>query len=178
MEGTAVQSVQSTAEIQDLTLRIAEEMERQHKSLHGMDIAVLARTVVRTLPSVEDNNPMMDAVGPFYDTAGLERWLGTTRQNLNKRSRALRMLACKTEDKHLLYPTWQFRRDGTVIDGLAEVLAVLARGTASSWTWALWLTSKVDDELEGLSPVEWLTDGRPLGPVLTMAESDAAVWAT
>ncbi len=169
-----------TAEIQnvqDLSLRIAEEMERQHKSLRGIDIGVLAHNVVRTFPSVEDNNPMMDAVGPFYDTAGLQRWLVTTRQNLGKRSRALRILACKTEDKHLLYPIWQFRRDGTVIIGLTEVLTVLAHGTASSWTWALWMTSKVDDELEGMSPAEWLSDGRPVAPVLTMAASDAAVWA-
>ncbi|MBG0738811.1 hypothetical protein IV500_05175 [Paeniglutamicibacter antarcticus] len=166
-----------TAEIQDLALRMAEEMERQHKSLRGMDIGLLAQNVVRTFPSVEDNNPMMDAVGPFYDTAGLQRWLATTRQNLGKRSSALQILACKTEDNHLLYPTWQFRRDGTVINGLTEVLTVLAQGTASPWTWALWLTSKIDDELEGMSPAEWLGDERTLAPVLTMAASDAAVWA-
>lgn len=122
-------------------------------------------------------NPMMDSVGPFYDAAALQRWLGATRQNLEKWSRALRILACKTGDSHLLYPIWQFRQDGTVISGYTEVLTVLAQGTASPWTWALWLTSKVDDELKGMSPAEWLSDGRPLAPVLTMAASDAADWA-
>lgn len=60
-------------------------------------------------------------LGPVYDTTGLRKWLGLTRQALAWRVRGGSRLACATEDGQLVYSAWQIRNDGTTVSQLAAV---------------------------------------------------------
>jgi len=122
-------------------------------------------------------SPLDAAVGPFYDTAALTGWLAVSRQALNGRVRHRTLLACPAEDGQLFYPVWQFTDRGNTIPHLAEVLGILARGTADSWSWALWLTARVRGELSGKPAWQWLADGGDAERILAAARADAARWA-
>lgn len=114
-------------------------------------------------------------LGPFYDTAGLTRWLAITRQALHQKVRTHQLLACATGDGRRVYPAWQFSSDGRSIPGLAGVLRVLLEAT-DPWTAAIWLTTPTD-RLDESSAVDWVTARRELAPVLAAAQEDAARWA-
>ena len=116
-----------------------------------------------------------DISGPFYDTNGLTKWLGITRQALHQRVSNHSLLACPTDDGGLVYPTWQFHDDGTTIPGLAPVLAVLASGSDDPWMHALWMrapSSALDDH----RPSDWLRAGRDPSTVVALAEDAAQRW--
>ncbi|NMR28661.1 hypothetical protein [Crystallibacter degradans] len=160
-----------------LIRKLRDSVAANGRTLEGVDLDRVVASITRTLPDKDNRNHMVDRVGPFYDTAGLERWLGISRQALRKRVQSHKLLACKTEDNVLLYPVWQFRDDGTLIPGLHEVLEILADGMEAPWSWGLWLTARVDDELGGMSAADWLASGRDPERVKDLAREDAAGWA-
>lgn len=114
--------------------------------------------------------------GPFYDTSGLTRWLGISRQALHQRAARHAVLACPLDDGGVVYPTWQFLDSGATIPWLAEVLATLAEGTDDKWMMALWMRAPSDD-LDGDPPSDWLRNGKDPGPVIEMAQRAASGWA-
>ena len=73
--------------------------------------------------------------GPFYDTAGLSRWLQISRQALHQRVARHAILACPLDGDGVVYPAWQFLDGGATIPSLAEVLATL-HGYAVAFWWA------------------------------------------
>lgn len=127
--------------------------------------------MLRLIPRPEPAN----AAGPFYDSSAVALWLGITRQAVNHRAHVGTLLGLPSS-RTLVFPVWQFRPDASTVHGLADVLAVLRDGTDDRWTQALWLAAPHDD-LGGLSPADWLTDGRDPGPVLAAASADIARWA-
>lgn len=129
--------------------------------------------VDRMLASLPGAHPADRKLGPFYDTAGLVGWLGLSRQRIHTLARSGRILALKTADGELVYPAFQFAADRSLLPGLAKVLAVLERGTASRWQHALWLNTPDDD---GTTAVATLRAGR-VDDVLAEASRDAAGWA-
>lgn len=171
------QQDQERKTFQVLVTELQEQLVRQHKTLHGADLSKLANTMARVAPDAEPHNEMDRLVGPFYSTAALQEWLGISRQALDQRARARKLLGCLTTDRVRVYPAWQFTDKGEVISGLKQVLPVLASGVDAPWTWALWLVSVLPGELDGLSPAEWLALGRDPMPVIILARQDAAVWA-
>ncbi|KRE81427.1 hypothetical protein ASG86_12930 [Arthrobacter sp. Soil764] len=118
---------------------------------------------------------MADRVGPFYDTTGLKNWLGVSRQALEKKLGAGKLLGCLTSDRVRLYPVWQFTESGSLLPGLSDVLVELKHGTEDGWIIAAWLTTPVE-ELGGTA-AEWLTARRDPAPVIELAHDDAAAWA-
>lgn len=114
--------------------------------------------------------------GPFYDTSGLTRWLGISRQALHQRVARHAILACLLDDGGVVYPTWQFLDSGATIPSLAEVLHTLAQGSDDTWMVALWMRAPSDD-LDGDPPSEWLRQGRDPQRVIAMAHQVAAGWA-
>ncbi|WP_104132317.1 hypothetical protein [Cryobacterium sp. M91] len=94
------------------------------------------------------------AVGPFYDTAGLSRWLGVSRQAIHKRI-GKTLLAVHTEKNDILYPAFQFTEDGDTLPHLMDAARTLSTGLADEWSIAMWLNTPVDD-LDGRSIVECL----------------------
>jgi hypothetical protein len=78
----------------------------------------VAKTMVAALPVA---HPFNAATGPFYDTPGLVKWLGITRQALHHRVKTGQLLACPTEDGHTVYPAWQFTTEGGTIPHLTAL---------------------------------------------------------
>jgi hypothetical protein len=133
------------------------------------ELAARAAAVIPLPPHAYDL-----ALGPFYDTTGLTRWLDISRQALADRVRRGSVLACRTEDGHLVYPAFQFGRDGSVRPGLIDVLRAFAGH--DGWAVAAWLTAPVD-ALDGHSALDWLALGRDAAVVVRLARADAAGWA-
>lgn len=136
------------------------------------DPAQVAEKMAASLPTGHSYN---DIAGPFYNTSGLMRWLGISRQALHQRAAKHALLACPTADGAVVYPAWQFLPGGTTIPALADVLGILAEGTDDTWMVALWLQAP-SDRLDGNRPSDWLRDGGDPRRILTMAREVAARW--
>jgi hypothetical protein len=113
-------------------------------------------------------------LGPFYTTRAVAKWLGISRQALDQRVKARKMLGCPTADGgQRVYPVWQFSDDGQPIPYLAEVLNTLHEGIDDPWTWATWLAAPVPSRFEGKPAYQWLVEGRDAESVLTQARRTA-----
>lgn len=157
---------------QALIARVLEE-----GPLDEDDTDTLVSRVVAAFPQRHEFDQQ---VGPFYDTSGLLSWIGGSRQALFGRVQRGRVIACQLESGSWVYPTWQFRADGTVDDAHMSVWRAL-RGpqdapAADPWTCALWMCAPHPD-LEHISPVEWIRAGNDLELVLTLARQVSARWA-
>ena len=90
------------------------------------------------------------------------------------------LLACRTDDGHLVYPAFQFARDGAVRPGIADVVAVFARHHVDGWTAAVWLTTP-SPVFDGDSAVDHLVVHRAsaaaVDRIVRQASADAAAWA-
>jgi len=99
-----------------------------------------------------------DELGPFYDSEGVRSLLGNvTKQAVSDRVRRHRLLALRTGSGRLVYPAFQFS-GRAVIDGLGDVLAVVAPDDTESWYVASWLTT-ADPNLSNRTPIQALRDG-------------------
>lgn len=114
-------------------------------------------------------------LGPFYPTRAVTKWLGLSRQALDHRVKARKMLGCPTADGgQRVYPVWQFTADGHPIAHLAEVLDALHQGIDDPWSWATWLAAPVPGRFNGKPAYLWLASGRDAEPVLTEARRTAS----
>lgn len=114
--------------------------------------------------------------GPFYDTSGLTRWLGVSRQALHQKVARHALLACPLDDGGVVYPTWQFLDNGATVPSLPDVLATLTEGSDDRWLIALWLRAPSDD-LDGAGPADWLRQGGDPRRVIEAAGRVASSWA-
>jgi hypothetical protein len=141
------------------------------------DLDELAERMVAALPA---QHPYDEPLGPFYDTPGLVSWLGVSRQAVSDRVRRGTLLACRTQDGHLVYPAWQFARDGAVRPGVVDAVGEFARHGADGWSTALWLTTP-SDVFGGQSAVDYLVVHRAsraaVARVASTAAVDARTWA-
>jgi hypothetical protein len=141
------------------------------------DLDDLAARMVSALPT---QHPYDEPLGPFYDTTGLVSWLGVSRQAVADRVRRGTLLACRTQDGHLVYPAWQFARDGAVRPGVVEAVGEFARRGADGWSTALWLTTP-SDVFGGQSAVDYLVVHRASRAAVQLVAStaalDARTWA-
>lgn len=169
-------STNGNPKIEQLLTALRTELDTRHVDFTGTTPNSVAKRMAEVVPRTAPGNKMAEKVGPFYEASGVQEWLGITRQALQKRRDARTILACRTADKHWIYPVWQFQDDGKLIPGLPEVLRTLATGIDDGWTWALWLQSDVPGQLDGKTAIQWLTDGGDLEPVLQLAANDAAAW--
>jgi hypothetical protein len=82
--------------------------------------------------------------------------LGLTRQAVDKRRRANKLVGLAVGRHGYRYPLWQFGRSGTV-RGLEDVLAVLSRH--DPWSQVIFMLSP-SDRLDGAIPLDTLLDGQ------------------
>jgi hypothetical protein len=82
---------------------------------------------------------------------------GVSRQAIDKRVQEGSLLAVPGPSNRRSYPTLQFNRDGTVVDGLKAVCEVLP--TANPWT-ILSFLAQPDDRLHGQKPIDVLKEGK------------------
>ena len=153
------------------------ELRAQGRDLEVEDVEELADRMMAALPTVH----LLDRpLGPFYDTTGLVAWLGISRQALFDRVRRGTVLACRTSDGHLLYPSLQFGRTGTVRPGVQEAVGAFTRRDVDGWSIGAWLTT-ASDVFDGHSAVDYLVVHRSstaaIARVADAAASDAAAWA-
>jgi hypothetical protein len=102
-------------------------------------------------------SPWDDLIGPFLRSEGVQARLGISRQAVAAKAARRRLLRVFTSDGTALFPVWQFD-GGSVMPGLAEVLALFPERVVDGWTLAGWLRTE-DPEL-GAVPFETLTQGK------------------
>lgn len=121
-------------------------------------------------------NTWADIVGPCYNAASLARELGWTVEQVAAAVNSFDLLELETSDSVLLYPAFQVW-EGRLVDGLGDVLRELGTGTKSTWTWAQWLNTAVDDETgeDALSAIRQLLAGQ-YDDVMRDARHAAAAW--
>jgi hypothetical protein len=96
--------------------------------------------------------------GGAYDLEQVRTLLrGISRQAVDKRVQDGSLLAVPGPSNRRSFPTLQFNRDGTVVDGLKAVHEALP--TRNSWT-VLNFLSRPDDRLQGRKPIDVLKEGR------------------
>lgn len=152
------------------------QLRAEGRDLPVDDVEELADRMMAALPTVHDlDRPL----GPFYDTTGLVAWLGISRQALFDRVRRGTVLACRTSDGHLLYPSLQFGRTGLVRQGVQEAVGVFTRRGVDGWSIGAWLTTP-SAAFDGHSAVDYLVVHRSsaaaIGRVTEVATADAAAW--
>jgi hypothetical protein len=166
------------ARVSTLVTERARLLAAQGRTLGDLgDLDELAARMVSALPT---QHPYDEPLGPFYDTTGLVSWLGISRQAVADRVRRGTLLACRTQDGHLVYPAWQFARDGAVRPGVVEAVGEFARRGADGWSTALWLTTP-SDVFGGQSAVDYLVVHRASRAAVQLVAStaalDARTWA-
>jgi hypothetical protein len=127
----------------------------------------LAGAVAR---AAEARTALVEAAGGFLSAEATARLLGITRQAVDKRRAARRLLGIRVAgDWH--YPAAQFS-EGETVPGLDAVLAAMAE--AGPWSVLDFLLSP-DDSLGGATPLDTLRAGRPdpLRRLLAAREADA-----
>lgn len=126
----------------------------------------------------EQPSPWAKIVGPCYTAASVGRALGWTPTQVTEAVESLSPLELKTSDSMYLYPSLQIA-DGQIVDGVGDVLRILATGTKGRWTWAQWLNTPVDEETGQPAPsaIEKLRAGL-LDDVLLEARHTAAAWSS
>ena len=136
------------------------------------DAEGIAAAMSAALPILD---PMDELIGPFYDTGGLVKWLGKTRQTLSEQTRNGRLIGMQDAAGKWVYPTWQFDDAGRVHPALVEVWRLL-RTEADPWTAAAWMCAP-GTETDGRSAVDWLTAQEDPAPVMAVAAEDVWRWA-
>ena len=129
---------------QDLSLQELNRLEARYAG-RGRSLAELgppqdlAERMVSTLPSP---SPWDDLLGPFYGAGQIRSVLGNvSRQAVAERRQRHTLLGLKTADGQWVYPLFQFDRHNEVIQGLPELLQLLAASGVDDWSLAGWLMS-------------------------------------
>jgi hypothetical protein len=92
---------------------------------------------------------------------------GISRQGVERRVSQGTLLAVPGPSNRRRYPTLQFNPDGTVVTGLADVIAALP--TKNPWAVLNFLANQ-DPALGGRRPIDMLRKGQ-IAPVVTAAKS-------
>ncbi|MDO2384353.1 DUF2384 domain-containing protein [Mycobacterium avium subsp. hominissuis] len=124
----------------------------QYRDRPGMADGVAAQVQDNLTSSLDQWNGL---IGPFYDVAGVARRLDISTDAVQHRARRHQLLGCMTSDGTLVFPTFQIDQDGTVLPGLADILAILSSATDDRWQVALWMTTP-STQLHGRTPVDAL----------------------
>jgi len=119
-----------------------------------------------------ETNRMADLVGPFHDTDGVAKRLNVPVDALPAARRDGLLLGVQTSDGAWIYPVFQFT-GGQVDPDLLPVLHIFRH--SPPWSTAVWLCGP-DDDLAGLTPVEWLRAGNPAEVVIRNARHTAYNW--
>jgi hypothetical protein len=174
----------TTTEVDALTEALRTRIEERSAKLAAQgrrldlgDVDDLADRMLAALPNV---HPLDQPLGPFYDTGGLVAWLGISRQALFDRVRRGTVLACRTADGHLVYPSLQFARNGAVRPGVQDAVGAFSRKGVDGWSIGAWLTT-ASELFDGHSAVDYLVVHRSsptaVARVAAAAVADASQWA-
>lgn len=133
------------------------------------------RVAERMLDTVPAAHPWDALIGPFYDTAGVIRLLGVSKQAVADRVRRRTLLAANTAQGKVVYPTWQFRGN-RVNPAISHILTVFRDVPVDGWGIAAWFTTPAD-VLNMTTPFDWLRTGGDEEPVHALAADTASRWS-
>ncbi|MGQ0571516.1 MAG: hypothetical protein ACT4P5_18595 [Armatimonadota bacterium] len=147
--GTLVEAVAASTD-QEAMLRLLEapEMAAPATDTATMDAARAA--------GIEARDQLLTAQGGSWPVERAAKYLGLTRQAVDKRRRANKLIGLAVGRHGYLYPVWQFSRNGTV-PGLEDVLGALSRHDPRSQV--IFMLSP-NDRLDGVNPLEALQKGQ------------------
>jgi hypothetical protein len=154
----------------NILAHFAEELHLRAQGVAVLDANAVLAIAERAAAAVPIDKPAASIpnqlVGPFYDAHGLSKWLGITRQAIHKRNGST-LLALHTRDGSVVYPSFQFMADGSVVPNLMSAVAALKPALPDPWGQAQWINTKVSD-LGDRSVTEVLTTGRRQDTELAM----------
>ena len=116
----------------------------EHLAKLDGDRTELILTRKRILAALPQSDIRDDLIGPFYNTSGVADWRKVTRQAISKLAASRQLLAVKTGDGDLLFPSFQFDEFGRTSKYLPEILSLLDPEARDNWGDAIWLNSTVD----------------------------------
>lgn len=116
---------------------------------------------------IEAKRRLIEEHGGTLTVAQVATNLGLTRQSVENRRRAGKLIAITTGRLGYRYPAWQFSESGLVIPGLEEVLGILA--PHDEWMQIAFFLGK-DQLLDDESPLALLKAGK-LQQVLDAAQT-------
>jgi hypothetical protein len=162
-DGTVIEDIDDarsiTAQQQELVSILLDKISSEMLTSAlkaGQSIEQVADRMVSTLP---ETNELDAAVGPFYDTHRLRKWLGLTKQGIAHRMKKGAILGVKSSDGFWMYPAFQFTSKGEPLPRLKEVLDAIDPGGADPWQSAIWLNHPME-KLDGMTPAEALRTDR------------------
>ncbi|MGC5255370.1 hypothetical protein ACPXCG_03370 [Gordonia sp. DT218] len=125
-------------------------------------------------------HPYVQVVGPFYDEQGAASVLEVTYNEVGAMIENGSLIACQLADpdRTWVLPAWQFDRFGGVVAATADVWRVLideGRADDLRWSAALWMCS-ANPDLDEMTAVDWLSEGRSVEPVLNSARTTMSQW--
>lgn len=116
---------------------------------------------------------LVEYAGPWIDSETVQGLLGIDSEELARQLIHREMIGCVFLSGRTYFPAKQLM-NGRVVDGLHEVLEVLASGDDDPETWAVWMAGSPADD--GITNWERLRAGR-LDLVLTTARRHASRWS-
>jgi hypothetical protein len=147
-----------TAEQQALIAALLENLPGARLSSAIQSLGGLGAVAQRMLAGIPDTNDLDAAVGPFYDTASLRKWLGVSKQAVAQRLKSRSILGVRSSDGFWMYPSFQFTSQREPLPRLKEVLDAIDPGSKDPWQSAIWLNHPVAS-LDGHTPAEALRTG-------------------
>jgi hypothetical protein len=143
--GTLANAVAASTD-QEAMLRILEAPEM------AVPVIDTATIDAARAAGVEARDQLLTAQGGSWPVERVAKYLGLTRQAVDKRRKANKLIGLAVGRHGYLYPSWQFSQDGTV-PGLEDVLGVLHRH--EPWSQVIFMLSP-NDRLDGVTPLEAL----------------------
>jgi len=140
----------SASSDQEAILRILEAPE-----MAVPDAATAAIDAARAR-GIEARQQLINAEGGSWSAELVAKHLGLTRQAVDKRRKANKLIGLDLGRHGYLYPSWQFTKSGT-LSGLEEVLGALRRH--DPWAQVIFMLSP-NDRLDGTPPLRALREGR------------------
>ena len=118
---------------------------------------------------------LADRVGPVYDAVATHQLLSIDRRQASDRRNRGTILALKTSDDHWVYPAFQFTGP-TVNPQMKSMFSKFAQVSDTPWwTVAAWFRTTRTD-LDGLTPADWVRNGRDLETVTTLVDELVRRW--
>jgi hypothetical protein len=135
---------------QEAMLRILEAPEM---AVPDADAAAIDAARAR---GIEARDQLIHAEGGSWPVEEVAKYLGLTRQAVDKRRKANKLIGLALGRHGYLYPSWQFSKNGT-LPGLEDVLQELRRH--DPWAQVIFMLSP-NDRLDGTPPLRALREGR------------------
>ncbi len=147
--GTLVEAVAASTD-QEAMLRILEAPEM---AAPAVDAATIDAARVA---GIEARDQLLTAQGGSWPVERVAKYLGLTRQAVDKRRKANKLIGLAVGRHGYRYPSWQLSQNGTV-PGLEDVLGALRQH--DPWSQVIFMLSS-NDRLDGVTPLEALRKGQ------------------